>query len=88
MALFVSAHNAIITIDHLSELCNINFIGDNMEYYIIPKLYNDIILEFSKCASNIYKHKKQTVEYNCKRLVPMVKTILFCVQHNIPLCRY
>ncbi|XP_025206232.1 uncharacterized protein LOC112602391 [Melanaphis sacchari] len=33
MALFVSAHSAIIAIDHLSELCNTNFTGDNIKMH-------------------------------------------------------
>lgn len=31
------------------------------------------------------KYKQQTIEYNRKRLMPIVKTILFCARHNIPI---
>ncbi|XP_022183191.1 uncharacterized protein LOC111042802 [Myzus persicae] len=33
MALFVSAHSAIMAIDHLGELCNTNFTGDNIKMH-------------------------------------------------------
>ena len=31
------------------------------------------------------KHMKETTENNRKRLVPIVKIILFCARHNLPL---
>lgn len=31
------------------------------------------------------KHKQQVIEYNRKRLIPIVKTIIFCAKNNLSL---
>jgi len=34
----------------------------------------------------IDKRKQQVIENNRKRIVPIIKTILFCARNNLPLC--
>lgn len=38
-------------------------------------------------AVNVLLHSRnnQVIEYNCKRLIPIVKTIIFCAQNNLTL---
>lgn len=33
----------------------------------------------------LINHVKETIESNIKSLMPIVKTILFCARHNLPL---
>jgi len=51
---------------------------------------NDFLVNFNNSNSvsvdvMLNKHIEKTIENNRKRLVPIVKTILFCAKHNLPL---
>lgn len=73
--------------DALKEFQN----HEKNEYHCLSaQRANDFLSNFEKPNSSsvnvlLNKHKKQIVENNYKRLVPIVKTILFCARHNIPL---
>jgi len=54
---------------------------------------NDFLINFESDGSEtvdvlIDKHKQQVIESNQKRIVPIIKTILFCARNNLPLRGY
>jgi len=73
--------------DALKELQN----HQNNDYHrLSTQRANDFLINFENTNNKsvnvlLDKHKQQTIEYNRKRLMPIVKTILFCARHNIPL---
>lgn len=66
----------------------------NQENYNYHKLStqraNDFLINFIGVGSNsvdtlLDKNKWKIIEINNKRLVPIIKSILFCARNNIPL---
>lgn len=60
-------------------------------YHLLSaKRANDFLVNFNNSNSvsvdvMLNKHIKKIIENNRKRLVPIVKTILFCAKHSLPL---
>lgn len=61
------------------------------EYHLLSvQRANDFLINFENgCEKTVdvlfNKHLQQTIESNKKRLIPIVKTILFCARNNLPL---
>ena len=73
--------------DAINELKN----HEKKEYHLLSaQRANNFLINYESGGSKavdvlIDKHKQQVIESNRKRIVPIIKTILFCARNNLPL---
>lgn len=64
---------------------------EKKEYHLLSvQRANDFLINYESGGSKtvdvlLDKHKQQVIESNRKRIVPIIKTILFCARNNLPL---
>ncbi|KAF0713597.1 52 kDa repressor of the inhibitor of the protein kinase-like [Aphis craccivora] len=64
---------------------------EKKEYHLLSvQRANDFLINYESGGSKavdvlLDKHKKQVIESNRKRILPIIKTILFCARNNLPL---
>lgn len=64
---------------------------EKKEYHLLSvQRANDFLINYESGGSKavdvlLDKHKQQVIDSNRKRIVPIIKTILFCARNNLPL---